>query len=84
VRSQRNLSQVVRALRAPGRFTGGLDCGQQEGDKNSDDGDNHQQFDQGKRFSAAGFAWGHFRNRHSFMGDPEQTLLRLKIKWLPA
>jgi hypothetical protein len=36
---------------AAGRFPGRLDGRQQQGDQNADDGDDHQQFNQGKRLS---------------------------------
>jgi hypothetical protein len=48
VRGQPNLLEIIRALRPPGRLAGGLDGGKKKGDQNRDDGDDHEQLDQGK------------------------------------
>ena len=42
------LLQVVDALRAAGRFARGLHRRQQQRHQNADDGDHHQQLDQGE------------------------------------
>ena len=54
-----DLLQVVRALRAAGRFSGRLNRRQQQGDQDADDRDHDQQFDQGKTsaFRTIAFAW---------------------------
>jgi hypothetical protein len=41
---QSNLPQVIRALRATSSLAGRLDCRQQQGDENSNDRDDDQQF----------------------------------------
>jgi hypothetical protein len=43
-----DLLQVVDALGTSGGFSRRLHGGQQKGDQNRDDGDHHQQFDQGE------------------------------------
>ena len=48
VHCQADLLQVVLALRAAGRFARLLHGGKQQGDENADDGDHHQQLDQGE------------------------------------
>jgi len=48
VKGQTELLQIVAALRPPCRFARGLNRGQQQGDKDADDRDHHQQFDQSK------------------------------------
>ena len=42
VQRQADLLQIVGALGAAGGFPRGLDCGQQEGDQDRNDGDDHQ------------------------------------------
>ena len=42
------LLQVIGARVAVTRFTCSLDCRQQQGDQQADDGNHHQQFDEGK------------------------------------
>jgi hypothetical protein len=48
VQREADLFQVIGALRAAGRLAGGLHGRQQERDENGDDGDHHQQLDQGE------------------------------------
>jgi hypothetical protein len=48
---QAELLEVVRALHAAGAFARGLHGGEQERDQDADDGNDDQQFDQGKRGS---------------------------------
>ena len=54
MQSQADLLEVVGALSPPGRLTGRLHGGQQQGDQNRDDRDHHQQFDQGESASIGG------------------------------
>ncbi len=49
VQRQANLLEVIPALKSPGGFPGRLHRGEQERDQDTDDGDHHQQFDQGER-----------------------------------
>ena len=46
--AQADLLQIVRALRAPGRFAGRLHGRQQQRHQHADDGDHHQQLDERK------------------------------------
>ena len=46
VQGQADLLEVVDALGTPGGFAGRLDGGQQQGDQDADDADDHEQFDQ--------------------------------------
>ena len=46
VEGQGDLLEVVGTLRAPSRLAGGLDSGQQQGDQDRDDGDDHQKLNQ--------------------------------------
>ena len=46
------LPEIVLAMGAPGRFAGRLDGRQEQADQDADDGDHHQQFDQGETRSA--------------------------------
>ncbi len=46
VQGQTDLLEIILALRLTGRFTGLLHCGQQQGDQDCDDRNDHQQFDQ--------------------------------------
>ena len=48
MQSQADLLQVVDALGAAGGLAGRLHGGQQQGDQDRDDGDDHQQLDQGE------------------------------------
>jgi hypothetical protein len=45
---QCKLFEIVRALASPGGFPGRLHGGQQQGNQDADDGNDHQQLDQGK------------------------------------
>ena len=45
---QADLLEVVDALGAAGRLAGRLDGGQEQADQDGDDGDHHQQLDQGE------------------------------------
>jgi hypothetical protein len=45
---QLDLVQVVFAAHRPGRFAGSLDGWQEQSDEDSDNGDNHKEFDEGK------------------------------------
>ena len=45
---QAKLFQVIRAAHPACGFSGGLDCRQQKADEDSDDGDDDEEFDQGK------------------------------------
>jgi hypothetical protein len=45
------LANIVHALGAPSRFTDGLYRRQQQPNENPDDGNHHQQLDQGKTFA---------------------------------
>lgn len=45
---QAKLFQVIRAAHPACGFPGGLDCRQQKADEDPDDGDDDEQFDQGK------------------------------------
>ena len=40
--------EVILTLGSSGGFSGRLDCWKQECDQDADDGDHHQEFDQGK------------------------------------
>jgi hypothetical protein len=53
VKTETNLFEVVTAAHSPSCFAGGLNRGQQESDKHSDDGDYHQQLDKRKRLPFA-------------------------------
>jgi hypothetical protein len=48
VQRETNLLHVVLTLRSASSFAGLLNCWQQQGDQNRDDGNHHQQFDQCK------------------------------------
>ena len=48
MQGQADLLQVVGALDAPGRLACGLDGRQKQCDQDRDDGDDHQEFDQGE------------------------------------
>ena len=48
VNRQTDLFQMVAALYPPSRFTGRLHRGQEQCDEDRYDGDDHQQFNQGK------------------------------------
>jgi hypothetical protein len=48
VQSDAKLSQVVAARCAPGRFPRPLQCGQCQRHEHADDGDDDEQFDEGK------------------------------------
>ena len=48
---QSQLLEIVAALRPPGGLPSGLNGRQQQRDQNADDGDDHQQLDQGKTAS---------------------------------
>jgi len=48
VHAQADLLQVIDALRPPGRFARGLHGGEQQRDQDRDDGDDHQELDQGE------------------------------------
>jgi hypothetical protein len=45
---QAHLLQVVQALAATSRFACGLNCGKQKRHQNSNDRDDHQQFNEGE------------------------------------
>jgi len=64
-RRQRELLEVVDALRAAGRLARRLDGGQEQGDQHGDDRDHHQQLDQ--REASTGHRRAH---RHTFL-EPE-------------
>jgi len=51
--SQADLPEVIGALRPPGGFAHRLHGRQQQRDQHADDGDHHQQFDQGESTAAA-------------------------------
>ena len=51
VQPQADLLEVVDALRASRRFASGLHRWQQKRDQDSDDGDDHQEFDQSEASS---------------------------------
>ena len=53
VRRQADLLEIVRALRAAGRFAGRLDRRQQERDQDADDRDHDQQLDERERLASA-------------------------------
>jgi hypothetical protein len=53
VATEGQLTQVVRALGTAARLARGLDSRQQQGDQDADDGDDHEQFDQGEPPSSA-------------------------------
>src|SRR5262249_20700356 len=53
---QPHLFEVVEALRASSSLAGRLDCGQQQGDENSDDRDDDQQLHERERASGAAAA----------------------------
>ena len=42
VHCESQLLEIVLALRPPGRFAGLLNCGEQQGDENGDNGNHHQ------------------------------------------
>jgi hypothetical protein len=42
------LLQIIAAATAAGRFTGGLDGGQEQGHQDANDGDDDEQLDEGK------------------------------------
>jgi hypothetical protein len=48
VQRQPELFEIVAALGTPSRFASRLHGGEQKRDQNTDDGNNHQQFHQGK------------------------------------
>src|SRR5690242_1958965 len=52
--SQSDLLEVAGTLNACRSFAYFLDCRQQQSHKNADDGENHEQFDQGKPGAASG------------------------------
>jgi hypothetical protein len=45
---QPDLFQVIGALHTASGFTGGLHCGQKQGNQNADDGDDDEKFDEGE------------------------------------
>ena len=45
---QPHLSKIVRAIRTAGALAHRLDGGQQQADQNTDDGNDHQEFHEGK------------------------------------
>ncbi len=51
VHRQADLLQVVEARRAAGRLAGLLHGGQKQGNQNADDGNYHQQLDEGETFA---------------------------------
>ena len=61
VQRKANLLEIILALSPAGCFAGLLDRRQQQGHKDGDDGNHHQQFDQGK---SATFHADHSRKRH--------------------
>ncbi len=48
VNRQADLLEIVLALRPAGRFAGLLDSGQQQGNQHGNNGDDDEQFDEGK------------------------------------
>ena len=52
LRADAELLEVIRALRAAGRFAGGLHRGKEQRDQDADDGDDDEQLDQGEAGSA--------------------------------
>jgi hypothetical protein len=48
---QTNLPEIVSAVDSPARLPGRLDGGEQQGHKNSDNGDHHQEFHECKTVS---------------------------------
>jgi hypothetical protein len=50
---QRNLFQLIGALSASSRFANLLNCGEQQSDEYSDDGDYEQKFEQGEGYPSA-------------------------------
>jgi hypothetical protein len=49
VNAQPDLLQMVLATRPAGRLAGLLDSRQEHADEDADDGDHHEEFNQGKR-----------------------------------
>jgi len=68
VQGQADLLEVVDALRPPGRLACGLDRRQQQRDQDGDDGDDHQQLDQGE---AGALTPAHGNSSGSAAGGPE-------------
>jgi hypothetical protein len=48
MKRQADLFEIVRALRSPGRFTGGLNGRKQQRDQHSDNRNHHEKLDQGE------------------------------------
>jgi hypothetical protein len=83
MKTQRNLLEIVDTSRPTSRFSGCLDCRQQQGDQYPDDGDDHQQFNQRETSRSSSANPGHCRLLFDMTDSSEMRRMTLEWEYHP-